>query len=81
MSIKEVTMYTVCCDRCGKSADEGTEYAGWSDKDGALSVADNSDWSDLTSYAVTTEGPHYCPNCYFIDDEDKFQLLPTEATP
>lgn len=62
--IKEVTMYTVECDRCKKTSGEDSEYAGWGDKDYAVEEAMSDDWIEHT------DGKHYCPDCYTINDED-----------
>jgi hypothetical protein len=61
--IKELKMFTVICDRCGKSADDGTEYAGWGSEEGAWTVADEDNW-------IKHEGGDYCPDCYKYDDDD-----------
>ena len=57
--IKEVTMYSVVCDRCGKAfvvlglgLDEGT----------AKEQAMESEWAEIGD-------KHYCPDCYEIDDK------------
>lgn len=42
--IKEIKMFTVICDNCGKDSNEGTEYAGWADTEQAEVVADSSDF-------------------------------------
>lgn len=56
-------MYTVVCDNCGKSADEGNEYVAWSNSDHDRITASESDW-------VTHEGKDYCPNCVQYDDDN-----------
>jgi hypothetical protein len=74
--IKEVTMYTVICDNCGKDVMEDQEYAGWNDKDFAELEATESDW-------IKEKDNHYCNDCYFYDDEDELRLdeLRTKPTP
>lgn len=61
--IKELKMYTVVCDKCGISADDGTEYSCWSDESFAWDVASDSSW-------IEEQDKHYCPDCYFYDDND-----------
>ena len=39
MSIEKVEMFTVICDNCKESADEGTDYSCWNDENGAKEVA------------------------------------------
>ena len=58
MSIEAVEMYRVVCDRCGVSADEGTDYCCWTDAEGA-EASMNDDW-------LSTEGKHYCGDCRFL---------------
>lgn len=43
MAYAEKTFYVAVCDGCGKEH-EDDEYAAWSDQDGALASAENSDW-------------------------------------
>ena len=61
---KEVTMYTIICDVCGKDACEGTEYAGWSDVDIVIEMAVDEGWIDVP-------GKHYCPDCYSYNNNGK----------
>ena len=61
--IKEVKMYTVVCDNCGKDAFKNSEYSCWSDESTAHECAMESDYVDH-------EGFDYCPECISIDDED-----------
>jgi hypothetical protein len=42
--VKEVTMYTVICDNCGKDSNGGSEISGWDNKDYAIDVAMDSDF-------------------------------------
>lgn len=61
--IKEVQMFTVICDECGKDANEGSEYSCWSDKSWAEESAMESCWKK--------DGEkHYCDNCWYYDDYD-----------
>ena len=39
--IKELKTYTVLCNNCKQSADEGSEYSGWGDESQAYEVAEN----------------------------------------
>jgi hypothetical protein len=63
MSIVKVQMFTVVCDGCNKSADEGTEYSCWNDEDYAVDVATEAGYIKL-------EEKHYCHNCHEYDDDD-----------
>lgn len=54
--IKELTTYTVICDRCGKDHSDDTEFYGCSDKKYSEDMATESGWA--------REGDsHYCPDC------------------
>ena len=66
--IKEVTMYTVVCDNCGHTLDDG-DYSCYSDAGYARDNAMDSDWHEEGSR-------HYCPDCFFFDDNDKLILTP-----
>lgn len=63
MSLREVTMYTIVCDRCGVSVDEGTDYAAWADDTTSLQIAQDNGW------LVTDDGSHYCDECFDWDEE------------
>ena len=61
MSIKEVKMYTVQCDRCGKVY-ENDEYSAWDNSDWATQYACEDDWISITK-------GDFCPNCYNYNEE------------
>jgi len=55
--IKEVKLYTIICDNCGKDAAEDTEY-----------TATNNPWEFFCEGMDWTKDPiekdmHYCPDC------------------
>lgn len=54
--IKEIKMYSVVCDRCGKS------IITWTDICSAREQAWESKWIEIGD-------KHYCPDCYEFDDE------------
>ena len=61
--IKPVTMYSVICDRCGKSfIDEFNGIVAWLDEGTAKEQAMESEWVEIGD-------KHYCPDCYEFDDE------------
>lgn len=66
--IKEVTMYTVVCDRCGKDNGEGGEFACWGDEFDARYDAESNDWNEI-------EGKDYCQDCVMWN-EDESELVP-----
>lgn len=63
MSVKKVEMYTVVCDNCGVSADEGTEFSCWNDENYATDVA-------MESGFIRENESHYCQDCYSYGDDD-----------
>lgn len=68
MIVTEI-FYGVKCNRCGEICESG-EFQYWSDEDGALQAAYESDW-------IEEKGSHYCPDCYHIDEEtDEVKVRP-----
>ena len=67
MSIQKVEMFTVICDNCQESADEGSDYSSWSDESQAEEVAMEADW-------IKEKDKHYCPKCYEYHDEDELLI-------
>lgn len=61
--IKEVKMYSVVCDRCGKSfIDKFNGIVAWLDEGTAKEQAMESEWIEIGD-------KHYCQDCYEFDDE------------
>ena len=61
--IKTIEMYSVVCDRCGRTLDDS---AIWKDKSTAISYALNSKWKEIGD-------KHYCQDCYEFDKKlDKY---------
>lgn len=65
--LKEVKMYTVVCDNCGKDVNKDAEYAAWNDKRHAEEVAMESDW-------IKENDKHYCSDCFTYDDDDNLLI-------
>lgn len=61
--IKELKMFTVICDICGKDVCDEEEYAGFSDVDYVKDIAYNYDW-------IENEDEDICNECYEYDDND-----------
>ena len=57
--VKEITMYTVVCNKCGKDVCENSEYAGWSDKKYVNDIARDDLW-----FVDEVCDNHYCSECY-----------------
>lgn len=58
--IKQVTMHSVVCDRCGKTF-EADDIIAWTDECSAREYALDSEWKEI-------DGKHYCPDCYEYDE-------------
>lgn len=59
--ILKKAFYNIKCDCCGQIFDD-ENY--WDDIDGLESMLHNSSWK------ITEDGMHYCPECYEYDDND-----------
>lgn len=72
--IKEVTMFSLFCDNCGKDLLEDTEFAGYDEKGFLLEIAKESDWQTLVGGFLDEVESHYCPDCYEYDDNDELVI-------
>jgi hypothetical protein len=56
VSVKSAPYYWLECDHegCGNKSTEGGEFTAWSDEDGAVQEAYDSEWF------VSDDGKHYC---------------------
>ena len=59
--IKSVTMYSVVCDRCGKTFCEGDTIITGADKKSARGYALELGWVEIGD-------KHYCPDCCKSND-------------
>lgn len=67
--IKQVTMYSVVCDRCGKPfIDEFNGIVAWLDEGTAKEQAMENEWVEIGD-------KHYCPDCYEFDDNSESMFL------
>jgi len=70
VSIREVPMYQVVCDRCGKHHGQDSEYAGWESPASAEDMADESEWEHI-------DEKHCCPDCWeWAEDEETIVFKP-----
>ncbi len=68
MTLKQVVMYQVLCDRCGEPDDDSDYYA-WATPDQAVDRAvDDGMWHRIVN-PVTHEESLYCPGCCEWDEE------------
>lgn len=67
MSVREVTMYTIVCDRCGCDACYDTDYKAWADVEGVRECSCEG-WEEI-------DGKDYCPDCLVWND-DETELIP-----
>lgn len=65
--LKEVKMYTVLCDNCGKDVNKDAEYSAWNEKTFAEDIAMEADW-------IKENDNHYCPDCFTYDDDDNLLI-------
>lgn len=65
-------MFTIKCDNCGKLFEDSHQgFCAWTTESGAWENASDSGW------IRDKEGVHYCPDCYFFDDDDNLVLNQT----
>ena len=61
--IKQVIMYSVVCDRCGKPfVDEFNGIVAWLDEGTAKEQAMENEWFEIVD-------KHYCQGCYDFDEK------------
>ena len=78
--IKEITAYTIICDRCGTDLMEHDEFIGYSDKQGTIETAENSEWQIIKDEETCTD-KHSCPDCWEWDaDEENIIFKPKTNT-
>lgn len=65
--IKRVLMFTVCCDVCGTSADDDTEWSCWTDETTARETAHENDF-------MLIDGKDVCPLCYHVNDDNEYAI-------
>lgn len=72
MSFKEITMFTVICERCGKDVYSDCDtFSCAGSKQDALDIAlDEFNWHEIA-------GRHYCPDCVEWN-EDESELIPKQ---
>ena len=64
--IYERTMYSAKCDNCKAEAQLCGDYAAMTEKS---DVEDDLAWSDW--WIDYDKNIHYCPDCFYIGDEDE----------
>jgi hypothetical protein len=62
--VKEVKMFTIVCDGCGKDVNDGSEYAGWNEENYVEEIRAEADWEKV-------DDEHYCTDCFEYDDNDE----------
>ena len=70
--IKEVKMFTLVCDGCGKDVNENTEYSAWNDTSYLEELAYDIDWREM-------DDKHYCNKCYEYDDDFELIIKPKKV--
>ena len=73
--IREVKMFAVFCDNCGKQCtDDDAGFCAWTDTVGAEESASESGWLIDESLDGVKYPKHYCPDCYSYDNDDNLVL-------
>jgi hypothetical protein len=62
--LKEVKMFTIICDGCGKDVNDDTDYSAWNDESYVDDIRQEADWEKV-------DDKHYCTDCYEYDDDDE----------
>ena len=62
--LKEVKMFTIICDGCGKDVNDDTDYSAWNDESYVYDIRQEADWEKV-------DDKHYCTDCYEYDDDDE----------
>jgi len=65
--IKEFKCFTFLCDNCGFDLNEESEFAGFDSVSANEYIAREADWH-------IDGNNHYCPDCYYIDDDDNIAI-------
>jgi hypothetical protein len=65
--IKEVTMYTIVCDCCGKEYAEDSDYAAWADAEFVEGDSVENGW-------VKHGELHFCPERFSYDENGEVQI-------
>lgn len=71
---QEVTMFKLTCNRCGKDAGRGGVYTAWDCKEGFDDMFDECGWITVEQDDDEMNDKHYCPDCWYCDDEDYIQI-------
>lgn len=72
--LKEVPMYTVSCDCCGKLfEDSHSGIVAWNDPASVVFQSEEAGW--LWENDEYLKG-HYCPDCHEVDDNDNVKIGP-----
>ncbi len=62
--------FTACqCDNCGKVFDDGDYGQYWPEKEDVLQCVDEAGGWHITG------DKHYCPDCWFIGDDDEVEII------
>jgi hypothetical protein len=65
--LKEVKVFTIVCDSCGKDVNEGSEFSGWDDESYTEEIRMDARWEKV-------DDNHYCTDCFEYDDNDELYI-------
>ncbi len=69
--LKELKMFTMVCDCCGKDVNEDTQFSCWNDVSYLNDLADDNGW-------IKEGDKDYCTDCFEYDDNDELIILSKE---
>ena len=77
--IEKVEMYMAECDRCGTHWDNGDGICALFDKDAVIDQAQEAEWKRGGEIKGEAPDTIFCPECYFMNDQDEYELHPVET--
>jgi hypothetical protein len=61
--IKTIETFTIICDNCGSDICGNEDFVSYTDISYVEDIALDSEWKKM-------EDKHYCPDCYYLDEND-----------
>ena len=72
--IEKIDMYTAVCDHCQFAYGMDGEYSAWGEKSTMEEVLTDDGWYTDSPEIPMDPDKHYCPDCWYIDDNDVIVL-------
>lgn len=67
-------MFAGKCDRCNTEVLENSEYSCFGEKEMIIENMHEANWY------FADDKKHYCPDCFTVNDEDEYEILPPIET-